>query len=106
MPLSLRRLSIREDRSRGRTGAPQQHTGCWDCLPRAVITRLTFRSSLSANAMMPSKIITLAPYRVFCGGRIDAVRVQIPHSRKKNQKTKKKTEERPAPSLFPRLWGD
>lgn len=35
---------------------------------------LTFRSSLSANAMMPSKIITLAPYRVFCGVKMDVVR--------------------------------
>lgn len=35
---------------------------------------LTFSSSLSANAMMPSKMITLAPYRVFCGVKVDVVR--------------------------------
>lgn len=45
--------------------------------------------------MMPSKIITLAPYRVFCGGRIDVVRAQrSPAPAKKN---KIKPEERSAP---------
>lgn len=33
------------------------------------ITTPTFKSSLSAKDMIPSKMITLAPYTVFCGGQ-------------------------------------
>lgn len=62
-------------RTSGESILPQPHLG------NASKPFLTFRSSLSANAMMPSKIITLAPYRVFCGVKMDVIRHRTPVQR-------------------------